>query len=208
MEIVDLNENLQESVEKAVEAYHSGKVFIYPTDTIYGFGGDPFNPDVSLRICNIKGRDESKMFIQLVDCLETLLNYVSFDNERYLRLMERIWPDRVSVILNLNEQASSLLHTSTVAFRIPDEKFCRSFLSLLKKPLISTSVNRSGNSPLNDPETIISEFGNEADILYYYSERIVDPPAASTIVDLSGDEPRLIREGSVKYEKIIKAYNL
>ncbi|MCU0331776.1 MAG: Sua5/YciO/YrdC/YwlC family protein [Ignavibacteriaceae bacterium] len=61
--IINIEESLESALSLAAELYHSGKIFIYPTDTIYGIGGNPFDEEVVKRIAEIKGRDEKKQFI-------------------------------------------------------------------------------------------------------------------------------------------------
>lgn len=210
--IININTNLEQAVEAASGVYRSGGVFVYPTDTIYGFGGDPFNPGAVEAINRIKGRDESKRFIQLVDSIDTLSEYVQLDDNRYRGLLENIWPNPVSVILALKDIYAVRLGTETVAYRIPNERFCSALLSKLKAPLISTSVNRSGNSALNDAGLIAAEFGENIDLLCSSDtegkqEQTAPAAVASTIIDLTGsDGPVLIREGSISFSSIMEHY--
>lgn len=209
--IINTNINLEQAVEAAAGAYSSGGVFVYPTDTIYGFGGDPFNSHAVETINKIKGRDESKRFIQLVDSIDTLSEYVQLENNRYRQLLENIWPNPVSVILPLKEIYAGRLGTGTVAYRIPNERFCTALLSHLRAPIISTSVNRSGSNALNDAGLIAAEFGDSIDLLCSSDsegEKVQSAPAvASTIIDLTGnDGPVLIREGSISFSAIMGFY--
>ncbi len=72
-------------------------------------------------------------------------------------------------------------------------------------PLISTSVNRTGNEPLNDPSLIIQEFSNEVDAIFYSEKKSYFE--ASTLIDLTTDEPKLIREGKIKFVELMKKLN-
>jgi len=91
-----------------------------------------------------------------------------------------------------------------MAFRIPNNKFCIKLLENIKMPLISTSVNYSGQEPLNSPDIIIQEFGKEVDAVFYSEKKSYF--IASTIIDLSSEKPLLVREGKIKFEEIIKHY--
>ena len=74
--IINIDENPESALNLAAELFHSGKIFIYPTDTIYGIGGNPFDENVVKRISDIKGRNEKKQFIWLLSDFENLMNYV------------------------------------------------------------------------------------------------------------------------------------
>jgi len=93
------------------------------------------------------------------------------------------------------------LNLETGAFRIPNHRFCLKLLKEINMPLISTSVNRTGKEPLNDPSMIIQEFSQEVDAVFYSEKRSFFE--ASTLIDLSGDEPKLLREGRIKFVDLI-----
>ena len=78
----DIDEQFETSIIAASELFYAGKIFIYPTDTIYGIGGNPFNKNSVKRINDIKGRDTSKKFIWLVSNIDILMNYVEIKNEK------------------------------------------------------------------------------------------------------------------------------
>jgi L-threonylcarbamoyladenylate synthase len=102
--IVNTYENPESALILAAELFHSGKIFIYPTDTIYGIGGNPFDENVVTRISDIKGRNEKKQFIWLLSDFDSLMNYTDIIYETHLDFLQKIWPAPVTVILNLNER--------------------------------------------------------------------------------------------------------
>ncbi|MCL6495852.1 MAG: threonylcarbamoyl-AMP synthase [Ignavibacterium sp.] len=201
---INIEENFDEAVKSATELFFNGGVFIYPTDTIYGFGGNPFNDEVLRKITRIKGKPDWKRYIHLVGSVEILLKYVEIKSEKFYDFLLNIWPNPVSVVMKLNEQTRDILGAETAAFRIPNNRFCLKLLNEIKMPLISTSVNRSGKEPMNDPVMIIQEFGKEVDAVFYSDKKSFFK--ASTVIDLSDDEPKLIREGKIKFSEIIKNF--
>jgi L-threonylcarbamoyladenylate synthase len=201
---INIEENFDEAVKSATELFFNGGVFIYPTDTIYGFGGNPFNDEVLRKITRIKGRPDWKRYIHLVGSVEILLKYVEIKSEKFYDFLLNIWPNPVSVVMRLNEQTRDILGAETTAFRIPNNRFCLKLLNEIKMPLISTSVNRSCKEPMNDPDMIIQEFGKEVDAVFYSNKKSFFK--ASTIIDLSDEEPKLIREGKIKFSEIIKNF--
>jgi L-threonylcarbamoyladenylate synthase len=203
--LINIDEHPESSLILAAGLYQTGRIFIYPTDTIYGIGGNPFNENVVTRIAAIKGRNEKKQFVWLVSDFENLLNYVEITFENHIDFLQRIWPGPVSVVLNLNERTKRITDFNTVEVRIPDNNFCQKLLSEIKLPLISTSVNRSGQDPANQIEKIAEDFSREVDAIIYNSDSV--QPFSSTIIDLTTENPKLIREGSVKFVELLKNFN-
>lgn len=203
-EIIDIDENFEDAVQKAKELYLAGSVFIYPTDTIYGFGANPFNDEAVRSITQIKRREEGKKYILLIDSIENLLKYVEIQSEKHLDFLLAIWPNPVSVVLRLNSKTSAIFGTETAGFRIPNHRFCQKLTSELKMPLISTSVNRSNNPPVIEPSLIKDEFSSEVDAVFFTHKKSFI--SASTLIDLSNCEPKLLREGKLKYEDLIQNF--
>lgn len=203
--IVNIDEDWNSALSMATELYRSGKIFIYPTDTIYGIGGNPFDRNVVNRISAFKGRDEKKQFIWLLSDIENLLNYIDVLNQSHIEVLQRIWPASLTVIFNLNERTKEITNQKTVAVRIPKNDFCLKLLREISTPLISTSVNRSGEEPLNQVDQIVNDFLNEVDAIFFNSERT--DQKSSTIIELTAEKPKLIREGSIKFVELLKNFS-
>lgn len=200
--LMNIDDRFDESVNLASELFLKGSIFIYPTDTIYGFGGNPFNDTAIKKIGKVKGKDNWRRYIFLISDLEMLKNYAYINSEKYLDFLLSIWPNPVSAILKLNEKYQELLHSETGAFRIPNHRFCKSLINEIKMPLVSTSVNRTGKEPLNHPSQIIQEFANEVDAIFYSEKKSFFE--ASTLIDLTKNEPVLVREGRIKFVELLK----
>ncbi len=203
--LINIDENFDESIKLANELFLNGSIFIYPTDTIYGFGGNPFNQIAIKKISEVKGKANWRRYIFLISDIEMLKHYTDINSEKYLDFLLSIWPNPVSVILKLNKKYQELLNSETGAFRIPNYRFCQKLISEIKMPLISTSVNRTGSEPLNHPSQIIQEFANEVDAIFYSEKKSFFE--ASTLIDLTKDEPVLVREGKIKFVEIMKKLN-
>ena len=203
--LINIDEHPESGLVLAAGLYQSGKIFIYPTDTIYGIGGNPFNENVVKRIAAIKGRNEKKQFVWLISDFENLMNYVDITSDGHIDFLQTIWPGPVSVILYLNDRTKKMTAFDTIAVRIPDNKFCQELLMEIKLPLISTSVNRSDEEPLNEIEQISQNFSKDVDAIIYYSQTV--KASSSTIIDLTTEKPKLIREGSVKFVELLKNIN-
>jgi L-threonylcarbamoyladenylate synthase len=203
--LINIDEHPESSLTLAVGLYQSGRIFIYPTDTIYGIGGNPFDEKVVKRISDIKGRNEKKQFVWLISDFENLLNYVDVTFENHIDFLQRIWPGPVSVVLNLNDRTKKITDFKTIAVRVPNNNFCQKLLTEIKQPLISTSVNRSSQEPANHVEQIAEDFSREVDAIIYNSDPVQH--FASTIIDLTTKQPKLIREGSIKFVELLKNFN-
>lgn len=200
--LINIDEKFEDGINIASELFLKGSVFIYPTDTIYGFGGNPFNEVAIKKISDVKGKQNWRRYIFLISDIEILKSYADINSEKYLDFLLAIWPNPVSVILKLNKKYRELLQSETGAFRIPNHRFCHKLISALKMPLVSTSVNRTGNEPLNDPSLIIQEFSKEVDAIFYSNNKSFFE--ASTLIDLTGEEPKLVREGKIKFVELMR----
>lgn len=203
-EFLNVDRDFDNAVSLAKKMYLDGSVFVYPTDTIYGFGANPFNEDSINRINEIKGREFGKRYIFLINNIENLQKYVEIKSEKHLDFLLSIWPNPVSVVLTLNEPTRKLLGTGTAVFRVPNNRFCLKLLSELNMPLVSTSVNRSGQEPMVEPSLIKEEFSSQVNAIFYTDKKLYIE--ASTIIDLNDTSPVLLREGKFKFEDILKKF--
>jgi len=198
--LINIDSDLEFAVSKAKKIFDSGGIFIYPTDTIYGFGCNPFN-DTALQTLNgIKGREEQKPYIFLIDSVSTLLNYIDLNDDQIIALLKNIWPNPISLILKLDNETRNLLKYNAAAFRIPNNTFCLNLLSKLKAPLVSTSVNFRNQQPLTDYPSIRNEFSNRVDAIFFMNENENTGP--STLVDLTKTPPKILREGKINFMEL------
>ncbi len=166
---------------KITENLKNNGVAIMPCDTIYGIVGIPGTAEVRIR--EIKGRGENKPFIKLISSADYIKS-ISYDNldNRILSL----WPGPLTVIIEAG-------NGETEALRVPQDSFLLEILSLLGKPLVSTSVNRSGNPAMNNIAEIIKNFGKSVDLIIDGGDMRESVP--STIVDLTSKPYRILRQG-------------
>lgn len=201
-ELLNIDKNIDEAVQKAKRLYLEGTIFIHPTDTVYGFAANPFNEDAVRKIDQIKKRHSEKKYILLINNIDNLLTYTDIHSEKHQDFLLSVWPNPVSVVLKLNKKTARILGMETAAFRIPNNRFCLKFIDAVNMPVISTSVNRSNEKPLFDPSLIRDEFGSEVDTIFYTNKKLIHE--YSTIIDLSNNKLSLIREGKIKFDDLIK----
>lgn len=202
--LIDIDTDIESAVCQAEKIFFDSGVFIYPTDTVYGFGGNPFEKVPAKKISLLKKRSDSKKYIYLVSSVVLLKNYVHIEKEQE-QILEKIWPASVSVILNLQLKWADLLGQKTAAFRIPPNEFCMRLLQKIKSPLISTSVNLEGQKPMTAVNEILKYFAAKVDAVFYTSNE--QPALASTLIDLTGNTPVLIRQGTINFLDLLHKIN-
>ena len=197
------------SIELCAAALVRGEVVIIPTDTVYGFSG--IVPESEERIRRIKGRDETKPFIQLIAEPEDIALYSDSSLPPVIRslmpgavtvIVKNIIKNADSSFIPAEDSVSGLADNAscgtTTAFRCPDDDWLRTLIRKCGKPLYSTSVNRSGFPVLTDIDTMEKEFAAEVFCIVDGGEKKEALP--STIVDLSAGTPRIVRQGAVKID--------
>lgn len=202
---INIDEEFDRSIEEARRLFFAGQIFIYPTDTLYGIGGNPFERSVVVRINELKQRNELKHFILLISDVKILSTYVEVCSVKHLKILQNVWPGPVSIIFRSSSHTSQQLDAKTIAFRIPDNKFCLALLNRIKLPLISTSVNKAEETPIIDYTEINEKFKSEVDAVFYSKQKQNNIP--STIIDLTEKEPKLIREGKIKFVDLLRKFN-
>ena len=198
--LINVDSDIEFAVSEAKKIFDSGGIFIYPTDTIYGFGCNPFNDTALQTLNDIKGREEQKLYIFLIDSVSTLLSYIDLNDDKIITVLNNIWPNPISLILKLNNKTRNLLKYDTAAFRIPNKSFCLDLLSVLKAPLVSTSVNFSDQQPLTDYFSINNKFADRVDAIFFMNEN--ENTGASTLVDLTKKPPIILREGKINFMEL------
>lgn len=191
----------KEGIEKASQIINQGGIAVFPTDTVYGIGCNPYNKYAVEKIYDIKSRDVSKPFPVLVYSKEIAKNIALFDVFTK-RIVERFWPGPLTVILKLTDGnlKKSLNLTDKIALRVPNHK-CT--LELLKKCnlLIGTSANISGHSSFTNPDEC---FNNIQKYDIFVDGGIISSKSESTIIEIENEEIKIIREGSLSCEEILE----
>lgn len=184
-----LSKSDENSVKKCVEYLKNSRILIIPTDTVYGFSGIALpsdEKDTDSKIKAIKGRDQTKPFIQLIASPQDLKNYT--DDKIPSKLLS-YWPGPLTIIVNNK-------HTeNTTAFRCPGDAWLRSILKETGCPIYSTSVNRSGFPILDTQEQIIKEFEKDVDLIITDGDKKNALP--STIVSICDGQVKVLRQGAV-----------
>lgn len=181
-------------INKAVEVLKNGGVIIYPTDTVYGFGCDIFNKDALERIYDIKNETGTKLFSFMCPDLKDISKYAKVSDYAY-KTMKKLLPGPYTFVLPAAREVPKKLWSKrkTVGIRVPDHQIALSLAKELGNPIISTSVTSRKGDLLYDPYEIKTIFDFSVDLMLSSGALNGKP---SSIIDLSGSEPEIIREGS------------
>lgn len=176
-----------------IHALRSGAVAVIPTDTIYGLSARIDRPSALRRIAAIKGRDASLPFLVLVPGIEPLPSLTA--TPLPAAVVDLLWPGPVTVLLEAGPGLPPQLvgERGTVAVRWPDTALLCQILAGVGAPLVSTSINRSGEEPLTEPAKIARQFGEAIDVLLDHGP--AQDPRPSTVLDLTVRPPRVVRQG-------------
>jgi len=197
---VDADHPSDDVIARATSALAAGSLLIYPTDTLYALGGIALKAGVARAVRAAKGREESKPLPLVASGPEQARSICASWPEAAARLAARFWPGPLSLILpaspDLPREVTS--GTGAVAVRVPARELTRRLCAA--GPLIATSANRAGEAaPRLCAEALAGVGGSAALALDGGPGR----PAASTLVDLTGGAPRLVRAGPVEWKEVL-----
>ena len=182
-------------IELANIAIENGDVIVYPTDTLYGFGVDATNTKAIHKLNRLKGRIQPLSII--LESVEHLHDFAEFDVDIESQMKE-LFPGRYTALLPAKESyLSPFVQNGSlkIGVRIPNHFFPVKLVKLLGKPIITTSINRHGNDPLNDVTQVEIDFPN-VDIFEDSNHSL---SKGSTIIDFSSSPPTIVRDGDGPY---------
>jgi L-threonylcarbamoyladenylate synthase len=193
---MEIGESLKAQIEFSVTLLQEGGVIAFPTDTVYGIGADPFNEHAVAKIYRIKRRPPHLALPLLLSDKSELPEVARAIPEVAWRLVERFLPGGLTLVLR---KAPTVPHTvapgDTVAVRIPNHPIPIALIRKLGTPLIGTSANLSGRPNPITAQEVREQLGDEVDFIINGG----GCPAgiASTVVDVTQEMPRILREGAV-----------
>ena len=190
-------------IKVVIKKIKAGKIIVFPTDTVYGIGCDPYNKKAVLRLYEIKKRKKTKQF-PVLGLSKMELEKIAEFNTLEEKIAEKFWPGQVTLILKVKDEKirQSLCLDKKIAVRVPNNQCV---LSLLKecKLLVGTSANISGTAPFTDPDECDNNL-IKYDLLI--DGGIIPSQSESTIVEIVGDNIKILRKGNVS-EKEIRGIN-
>lgn len=184
-----------------------GGVMGFPTDTAYGLGADPFNDAAVSRIFEIKGRPETKPILLLVDSLEMVERIASW-TPAAKTLAAEFWPGPLTLILPALRGVPDIVTagTGTIGVRLAAAPFARRVMRHTGKPMTATSANRSGLPAPVTAEGVAAQLEDRLELLVDGGH--LPASGGSTIVDVAGGKPRVVRQGPVSAASIAECLHI
>ena len=189
-------------ISKAAKILKNGGVVVFPTDTVYGIGCDPYNERAVKVIYKIKKRDSKKLFPVLGYSIKDLEKIAEF-SEKSKKIAQKFWPGPVTLILKIKDEniKKSLNLSDKIAVRVPKN---RCILGLLKKCklIVGTSANVSGTLSFNDPKECLSNLtGYDA----FIDGGKIGSSGESTLIEVD-EELKILREGAISKKEIMNLF--
>jgi len=212
MQIIKTNFKNPDSktINQIIETLKKRGVVIYPTDTVYGLGANALDKKSVNKIFRIKERSFKKPISIIIKDVEEAKKIAVF-SRNVEKILNKIWPGPVTVILYKKKIIPDILTggSKKVGLRIPDCEFTKQLMEKLDFPLTTTSANISG----------ISESANTQDILFQFKNKKIKPDLVidagnlpqsqpSTVIDLTGARPKILRAGPVTKNELFKLLNI
>ena len=197
-----LDDAMHEHIKATVDVLANGGVAAIPTDTLYGLAASAFDESAVLKIYELKGRPEGMALPLLLSDAEDVRMCAEDVPQVAWTLMERYWPGALTLVVKKSAGVPAIVTAGleTVALRVPDHPIPRVISKALGVPITGTSANLSGRPGLTTAHHVRREFGDAIDFVLDGGD--ASGGVASTIVDVSGDELRVLREGAVSWEEI------
>ena len=192
----------EKAFSRCREVVQAGGVIVYPTDTLYGLGADPKNPDAVRKLFTVKGRQADQPILLLIRDANEVGNWAADITPWAERLMKKFWPGPLTLVFKarLDVMAELTGGAGTIGLRVPGNALTRQLLAYLGSALTGTSANIAGKPAPRTAREAAGVIGEMVDLVLDGGGTAGGKP--STVVDVSGDEPKVIREGAIPLREI------
>ncbi len=181
-------------LDTIVEVLLNGGVIIYPTDTFYGYGASLLNTDAIDKLYRLKRQEKNKFYSFILPDLKNISEYAMVSDYAFKALKYHL-PGPYTFILPASRVIPKKLWSKrkTVGVRIPDNKISVAIANALEHPIVNTTVLDKAGEGISNPDLINKELENSVDLVIHGG---MITPHQSSVVDLTGDSPEIIREGA------------
>ncbi len=192
----------EEIINVAAHLIRRGEVVIFPTETVYGIGADALNPSAVRRVFELKGRPPDNPLIVHISNKEQLRALTTHVSEKAKALVERFWPGPLTLVLPRSRRVPDVVTggMDTVAVRMPDHPVALKLIERSGRPIAAPSANISGRPSPTLVEHVVDDFYGLVDCIIDGGP--TDIGVESTVVDMSGETPVLLRPGGLPLETI------
>jgi len=190
------------AIQTAAQTVKKGGVIVYPTDTVYGLGCNPFDQEAVTRIFKIKGERTKPLPILASNINE--VEKIAHVTEKTQKLAKKFWPGPLTMVLLKKPLLPEIVtcKLDSVAMRVPNHDVALELIRLSGGLLIGTSANKTGEKPPRTASEAVEQIGEEVDLILDGGPTPLG--ASSTIIDLTTETPRILRHGPIRIEDISK----
>jgi L-threonylcarbamoyladenylate synthase len=187
---------------EAATVIEAGGVVAFPTDTLYGLAVNPFHPAAVARVFAAKGRAAERALLLIAADVEQIERHIGPLSSRAQSLASTLWPGPLTLLMRAPSTLAAGVAgpDGTVGVRVPAHAIARELCRACGVPLTATSANLSGEAAPSDPAEVERVLSDRIDLLIDAGTTAGGPP--STIVDVSGPLPKLVRAGAISWEVI------
>ena len=187
------NEASERQLDQICAMLRDDQIIIIPTDTLYGIACDALNPKAIEKICRLKGINTEKTNLSII-CSDISMasEYSRFDNKAFQLLRDNTPGPFTFLFKSASSLPKAFKGRKTVGIRIPDNKFCLDLVTRLGHPILTTSIEYSDDDYARNPDLIAEAYDGKVDMMIAADDGDTEP---STIIDCTGSEPEIIRQG-------------
>jgi L-threonylcarbamoyladenylate synthase len=188
--------------QQAAALVKDGGIVAFRTDTFYGLGADPFNRDALRALLALKGREDGKPILLVVSDVEAAARFIAHRTQLFEFVSARHWPGALTLVVAARREVPQELTagSGTIGLRLPGDEDVRALVRACGGALTATSANRAGEPPARTAEDAARSFPDGLALIVDGGETRATEP--STVLDVSQNEPRLIREGAVAWSDL------
>lgn len=192
-----------EIVEKAGTVIKKGGLVVFPTRCLYGLGANAFNAEAVERIFQVKQRSRQKPILILIKHRKQLPQLVTNVPRAASIIMDHFWPGRITLVFEAGVTVPGYLTAGTgkIGIRMPGHPVAAALVNALPSPITGTSANISGRPGCHRIEDLESQVAKQSDLILDAGP--LKSGIGSTVVDVTGDIPRILREGKVGKKEIM-----
>lgn len=194
-----------ETLARIGETIARGGIIAFRTDTFYGLGANPFDRQALEKIKQLKGREDQKPILIVISDREDADRFIAKRSVTFDLLATIFWPGPITLICQADAEVPEEITagTGTIGVRLPGDDRVRALVKACGGALTATSANPSREKPALSAQEVLVYFGESVDLIVDGGATVTNQP--STVVDVCGDKPHLVREGILPWSKIQSA---
>lgn len=194
----------QKELEEAAEIIRQGGVVVFPTETVYGIGTNGLKENAIKKLYEVKNRPLNKPISLLVSNIEMIKKYTNNITDLEYKIIEKFFPGPLTIVLKKKDNIPNILTSQgdTVGIRMPDSEIARELIDLVGVPIATSSANISGNTSEIDVQSVIKDLGEKVDCYIDGGKSKIG--MGSTVIEVVNGEIKILREGSITKNEIIK----